>query len=70
MKELVLENRSYRRFQEDVVIDVETLKELVDLARLTASTANKQPFKYMFSCDRHKNALIFQLRSLEEVILP
>lgn len=59
MKELVLKNRSYRRFHEDVVIDIETLKQLVDLARLTASAANKQPLKYMLSCDRRKNALIF-----------
>jgi len=59
MKDLVLKNRSYRRFHEDFVIDVETLKELVDLARLTASAANKQPLKYILSCDRRKNAVIF-----------
>jgi len=59
MKDLVLKNRSYRRFHEDVVIDIETLKELVDLARLTASAANKQPLKYMLSCERQKNAVIF-----------
>jgi nitroreductase len=59
MRDLVSKNRSYRRFYEDFVIDVETLKELVDLARLTASAANKQPLKYILSCDRRKNALIF-----------
>lgn len=59
MRELVLKNRSYRRFDEDFVIDLETLKELVDLARLTASAANKQPLKYILSCERSKNAAIF-----------
>lgn len=59
MKDLVLKNRSYRRYHEDFVLDAETLKELVDLARLTASAANKQPLKYILSCERSKNALIF-----------
>ena len=59
MRDLVSKNRSYRRFYEDFVIDIETLKELVDLARLTASAANKQPLKYILSCDHRKNALIF-----------
>lgn len=59
IRELVLKNRSYRRFDEDFVIDLETLKELVDLARLTASAANKQPLKYILSCERSENAVIF-----------
>jgi len=36
-----------------------TLRELVDLARLSASGANRQPLKYILSCDPQKNALIF-----------
>ncbi|MGB9666836.1 MAG: nitroreductase family protein, partial [Candidatus Cryosericum sp.] len=59
MKDLVLKNRSYRRFYEDVPVDCPTLRELVDLARLSASAANKQPLRYMLSCTREKNALIF-----------
>jgi len=59
IKNLVLKNRSYRRFYEDVPIERETLEELVDLARLSASTANRQPLKYILSCDPQKNALIF-----------
>jgi nitroreductase len=59
MKDMVLKNRSYRRFYEDVEVDYQTLKELVDLARLSASAANKQPLRYMLSCAREKNALIF-----------
>ena len=60
IRELVLKNRSYRRFYQDVAIELETLRELVDLARLTASAGNMQPLKYILSCDPQKNALIFQ----------
>ncbi len=38
---------------------METLRELVDLARLSASGKNLQPLKYMLSCDPQKNARIF-----------
>ncbi|MFA5032558.1 MAG: nitroreductase family protein [bacterium] len=59
-KDTVLKNRSYRRFYEDHTVTIETLKELVDLARLTPSGANLQPLKYILSCEPDKNALIFQ----------
>jgi len=59
MKDLVLKNRSYRRFHEDVEVDSQTLRELVDLARLSASAANKQPLRYMLACTKEKNELIF-----------
>jgi nitroreductase len=57
--ELVKENRSCRRFYEDTAVAPETLKELVDLARMSASGANLQPLKYVLSCDPQKNAEIF-----------
>lgn len=60
LKELVLKNRSYRRFHQKFTIDRETLIELVDLARLSASALNLQPLKYMLSYDPKKNALVFQ----------
>lgn len=59
LKELVRTCRSYRRFDEDHAIDEETLRELVDLARLGASGHNLQPFKYILSWEPEKNALIF-----------
>jgi nitroreductase len=59
IKELILKNRSRRRFQQDVSIDMGTLKELVDLARCSASGANRQPLKYILSCEPEKNAKIF-----------
>ena len=60
IRDLVIANRSCRRFYQDVTIERETLRELVDLARLSASSANMQPLKYILSCDPQKNALIFK----------
>ena len=47
------------RFRPEYTIDTETLRGLVDLARLSASAGNRQPLKYMLSCDQGKNSLIF-----------
>ena len=60
IKDLVLKNRTYRRFYQDPVKE-ETLRELVDLARNTASATNRQPLKYILSCDQETNAKIFPL---------
>ena len=58
--DLVKINRSYRRFHEDVVVDEDTLRDLVDLSRYCASASNLQPLKYILSWEPGKNALIFQ----------
>lgn len=58
-KDLIVKNRSYRRFYGDYEIDRDTLVQLVDLARLTASGANKQPLKYVLTCDRATNEKVF-----------
>jgi nitroreductase len=59
LRDLVLGNRSYRRFDESHAIAGETLEELVSLARCTASAANRQPLKYVLSADPERNARIF-----------
>jgi nitroreductase len=59
LKDLIYKNRSYRRFYQDDMIKPETLRELVDLARLSASASNLQPLKYILSCDPQINDLIF-----------
>jgi nitroreductase len=59
IEDLVRQNRSYRRFHEDVPVRIETLRALVNLARMSASGANKQPLKYILSSDRETNARIF-----------
>jgi nitroreductase len=60
LKDLVIQNRSYRRFYQDTVITLDTLKELVELARLSASGGNQQPLKYILSNEPLKNVIIFQ----------
>jgi nitroreductase len=59
IRDLVVKTRSYRRFVQEVAIERETLRELVDLARMSASGANRQPLKYTLSCDPETNSLIF-----------
>jgi nitroreductase len=59
LKELVIRNRSYRRFFESEEISDETLRELVELARLSASGANMQPLKYWISSALQTNERIF-----------
>ncbi len=58
-KNLILKNRSTRRYYQDFAVSQETLKELVDLGRLSASASNWQPLKYILSCEPEKNAIIF-----------
>jgi len=59
IKDLVLKNRSYRRFHQDVPVSMQTLKELIDLARLSSSGANKQPLKYILVSKPETNAKLF-----------
>ena len=59
IRDLILSNRSYRRFYQEVDIKLETLRELVDLARLSGSARNAQPLKYILSCEPQRNSLIF-----------
>ena len=59
IKELILKNRSYRRFNQEDGIEGQVLRELVDLARLSPSAANMQPLKYILSYEPEKNARIF-----------
>jgi nitroreductase len=58
-RDLVLKNRSYRRFYQGEPIALDTLRELVDLGRLSASGSNRQPLKYILSADPETNARIF-----------
>jgi nitroreductase len=60
LKDLILKTRSCRRFVQDEPVAAATLKELVDLARLSASARNAQPLKYYLSVDPKTNAEIFK----------
>jgi nitroreductase len=59
LHDLVVRSRSYRRFYQEEAVDRETLRELVDLARLSPSGANRQPLKFLLACDAETNATIF-----------
>ena len=59
IKDLVIKNRSYRRFYEDFSISKDILTELIDLARLSASGRNAQPLKYIISNSEKTNTKIF-----------
>lgn len=63
LKDLVIQNRSRRRFHQEPVTR-ETLRELVDLARLSASGGNRQALKYALVCDTETNAQIFPMIGL------
>jgi nitroreductase len=57
--DLIIKNRSYRRFYQDEPITNKTLRDLVELARLSASARNAQPLKFMLSTTSEQNAIIF-----------
>ena len=63
LNDLVLKNRSYRRFFEDHKIDSETLRDLIALTRKTPSAANRQPLKYILSNSTENNVKIFETLS-------
>lgn len=59
IRELIEKTRSCRRFYQDQAVSLQTLKQLVDLARLSASAANLQPLRYILSNEPDKNERIF-----------
>jgi len=59
IRDLIIKNRSYRRFYQNVPVEMSTLQDLVDLARQSPSAANKQPLKYILSNQHAVNELIF-----------
>jgi len=59
LRELILQNRSFRRFDQSHAITEACLRELVDLGRVSPSGANLQPLKYLLSCEPDMNARIF-----------
>ena len=60
LKDLILKNRSYRRFYQSERISTSQLRDWVDLARCSASARNSQPLKYILSSEETLNAKIFE----------
>lgn len=59
IEDLIRRNRSYRRFSQDVPVDLETLRWLAGLARVSPSGANLQALKFILCCDADTNAAVF-----------
>ena len=74
LRDLVLKNRSYRGYDESYQFSREELLEFVDMARLTAASANIQPLKYHLACEQELVAQIQPLTrwagSLPQLDLP
>jgi len=58
--ELIRKNRSFRRFHEEQQVETDTLIELVNLARLSASAGNLQPLKYILVNEPERAAEVFE----------
>jgi nitroreductase len=59
LKDLILQNRSYRKFNSKRKVERDEVLELVDLARITASSKNKQALKYKIICDAEELDFVF-----------
>ena len=51
LEHLIRRCRSYRRFRQERLVDASLLKELIGLAGLAASAANRQVLRYLPVCD-------------------
>jgi len=47
VKDLILKNRSFRRFDQSTIVPMSLLREMVEAARLSGSARNMQPLRYM-----------------------
>jgi len=59
LKDLIINNRSCRRFKADFILKNEDLEEVIDTARLSASASNRQPLKYKIILNDIDKELIF-----------
>ena len=59
IRELIIRNRSYRRFETTVKIAQEQIQSWIDLGRISASGRNAQPLKYAIVTDPKMCSKIF-----------
>ena len=59
-KDLVIKTRSIRRYDESVKVNEATLRDMVDLARLSPSSANLQPLKYKLVTENSQVQAVFE----------
>ena len=74
IKDLVIKNRSYRGYDESRRVTEEELREMVDCARLAASSVNIQPLKFYLAWEKEEVDRIQPLtgwaKGLPELTLP
>ncbi len=74
LKDLIKKNRSYRGYDESRKVTRDELLEMVDCARLTASSVNQQPLRYYLANEKEDvekiQALTQWARALPELELP
>ena len=74
LKDLVKANRSYRGYDESRRIEKEELMDMVDCARLAASSVNMQPLRYYLAWEKEEVDKIQPLtgwaKGLPELTLP
>ena len=58
-KDIVAANRSYRRFDGNTPIPMQVLEELIGLARLCPSSANRQPLRFILCTAPSENEAVF-----------
>jgi nitroreductase len=57
--DLILKNRSYRRFDQSEIVPMRLLRAMIEAARLSGSASNMQPLRYMLFNDSDSCAKIF-----------
>lgn len=58
-RDLVVKNRSYRRFYGEKAVSKEMLMDLIDTARIVPSGMNRQAMRYRLTCTKVENALVY-----------
>ncbi|MEJ5201417.1 MAG: nitroreductase family protein [Anaerolineales bacterium] len=59
LSELIRKCRSYRRYHAEISLSLDTLRELIGLARLIPSAFNRQPLRYLLINDAQNKELVF-----------
>jgi len=59
LQDLVIKNRSYRRFFQEECLDLDIIKKLVNYGRLASSAANLQPLRYVIVNNPETNEKVF-----------
>jgi nitroreductase len=63
LKDLLIKNRSYRRFHSSVNLSKDIVENIIESARYTCSARNFQPLRFIYSINPEMNERIFQTLS-------